>query len=351
MLSFASRDLADTTQLMPTSPVSLPDLKGTSGMPFFRLDLGALRRSPDDPIERTMRSLERQGGTLVRVAHVFATLMIVLFSLGSLVALSGDAVTEIVTSLLHGGIPSIPKAISVVVSTLLVVCCDVGLVYAAMVIRALRTRGAASGYALHVAVFFSVSVIEAGTYLYMSARWEQPAGWAWALIVARAAAAPLLSVYLSMATQLPITSRDILHQAELFQGIQLVRDVLAVAADPTAPLADKMELYEKSAVMTPADRERLGEMIAVVKRRQLQQSAQLGQTSLVPATHGLVTLPAASSMPGAGAEIADTGYRAEGEGIPSANPDELDELGVEEEQAPALRYNGRRLMDRLGVAR
>jgi hypothetical protein len=182
-------------------------------MPRFPLDLTRLRRPAADPIERTLRELERQGGALVGVAHLFATLMIVLFSLGSLVALSGDAVTEILATLERGGIPSIPRAISVVVSTLLVVCCDVGLVYAAMVIRALRTRGASDGYALHVAVLVSVSLIEAGTYLYMSAKWEQPSGWAWALIIARAAAAPLLSVYLAMAAKLPITSRDILHQA------------------------------------------------------------------------------------------------------------------------------------------
>jgi hypothetical protein len=40
---------------------------------------------------------------------------------------------------------------------------------------------------------------EAGTYLYMSARYELPTGIAWALVIARAVAAPLLSVYLSMA--------------------------------------------------------------------------------------------------------------------------------------------------------
>jgi hypothetical protein len=325
-------------------------------LPLFRLDVAALRRRhpPDYPIERTLRNLERQGSTLVRIAHVFATLMIVLFSLGSLVALSGDAVTEIVTSLLHGGIPSIPKSISVVVSTLLVVCCDVGLVYAAMVIRALRTRGAATGYGLHVAVLFSVSVIEAGTYLYMSARWEQPTGWAWALIVARAAAAPLLSVYLSMATQLPITSRDILHQAELFQGIQLVRDVLAVAADPTAPLADKMELYEKSAVMTAADRERLGDMIAVVKRRQVGQASHTSPGGLA-SQHSAPVPTSDAQRAGWVPTVASASLRASDEEreAPTNSGNDMDDVGglLEDEQPPSLRYNGRRLMDRLGVTR
>jgi hypothetical protein len=79
-----------------------------------------------------MQDLEQQGAGMARVAHLFATLMVVLFSLGSLVALTGDAFTAIVTTLEHGGIPGIPQAISVLVSTLMVVCCDIGLVYAAM---------------------------------------------------------------------------------------------------------------------------------------------------------------------------------------------------------------------------
>jgi hypothetical protein len=303
-------------------------------MPVLRNGLGrfdAFRQPSVHPIERTMRELERQGGALVHMAHSFATLMIVLFSLGSLVALSGDAVTDIVGTMERGGVPSVPEAISVLVSTLLVVCCDVGLVYAAMVLRALRTRGATEGYGLHVAVLVSVSVIEAGTYLYMSAKWEAPSGWAWALIVARAAAAPLLSAYLAMATKLPITSRDILHQAELWQGIQLVRDVIAVAADSAAPLADKMELYEKSAVMTPADRKRLGDMIEVVKRRQGHHAHD--QDSSLDSTATAIS------------EVHD------GDDWEEREVSAEDGSAAELIPVPALRYNARRLMDRLEVTR
>jgi hypothetical protein len=125
-----------------------------------------------DPLARTIRQLERQGGVLVAVAHLCASLMIVLFSLGSLVALSGDAFASLVLTVRQGGTPALPQAISIAVSTLMVVCCDVGLVYAAMVLRALRTRGAETGYLLHTAVLVIVALIEAGTYLYMSARYE-----------------------------------------------------------------------------------------------------------------------------------------------------------------------------------
>src|SRR5690242_10616138 len=119
----------------------------------------------------------------------------------------------------------------------------------------------------------------------MSARYEAPTGVAWALVVARAVAAPLLSVYLSMARPHPVTPRDILHQAELAQGIQLVRDVLRVAQDPEASLADKMRLYGASAHMADADRQRLEGMIAVVQDR-------LAPPTPVPAVSPAATVPA-----------------------------------------------------------
>jgi hypothetical protein len=67
-----------------------------------------------------------------------------------------------------------------------------------------------------------------------------------------------------MARPLPITSRDILAQAEMASGAGVLRDVAAAANDRAAPLARKMRLYGASAVMTPADRTRLDSMIAAV---------------------------------------------------------------------------------------
>jgi hypothetical protein len=277
-----------------------------------------------DPVERAMRELERQGSGMARVAHVVASLMVVLFSLGSLVALSGDAFEAIVASVQRGGLPGIPQAISILVSTLMVVCCDVGLVYAAMTIRVLRVRGAGRDeQVLHWFVLIAVATIEAGTYLYMSARYESPIGVAWAIVVARALMAPLLSVYLSMARPHPITPRDILHQAELAQGIQLVRDVLRVAQDETATLADKMRLYGASAHMTDADRARLDEMIAVVKDR---------------------IAPVSPVQPALPAVVEGVAISEEGE------TDDQDE-GEAFDPMPMQRYSARRLTERIEASR
>src|SRR5262249_10179506 len=87
----------------------------------------------------------------------------------------------------------------------------------------------------------------------------------WALVGARALAAPLFSVYLSLAHALPVGPRDILYQVELASGKGVIRDAVTVANDHTASLARKMALYGARAVMTPQDRSRLDDMIGVMQ--------------------------------------------------------------------------------------
>ncbi len=324
--SFMTQD--DNRPYMPRTHqprVQHSAVRGPRLRPWFQ-------RPSVDPVEHAMRELERQGAGMARLAHLFATLMVVLFSLGSLVALSGDAFGAIVAAIEHGGLPGIPQAISVLVSTLMVVCCDIGLVYAAMTLRVLKTRGTSRDeQLLHWFVLVAVAAIEAGTYLYMSAHYESPVGIAWAIVVARALMAPLLSVYLSMARPHPVTPRDILHQAELAQGIQLVRDVLRVAQDPGASLADKMRLYGASAHMAEQDRQRLEGMIAVVQDR------------LAPV-----------------APKADTPAIVDGVAVIESQPPRYDEAARREvddqdqeefDPMPMQRYSARRLTERIEATR
>jgi hypothetical protein len=221
-----------------------------------------------DAVAEQLRDIARQGSSMARLAHACAFLLIVLFSAGSLVALGGDALASITTEWSAGRV-DIPAAISVGVSALMVLAMDVGMLYAASMLRLLNSRHAeVREKRVHHAVIVIVTVLEACTYGYMSWRYESPATWAaWALILARALAAPLLSVYLSMARPLPVTSRDILYQAELAAGQGVIRDVVEVASDQGAPLAEKMALYGASAMMTPHDRARLDGMIAAVQAR------------------------------------------------------------------------------------
>src|SRR4029077_11549680 len=88
----------------------------------------------------------------------------------------------------------LPAAISLGVSTLLVLCMDVAMLYAASMLRLLGMRRAEPRMMrLHRRVMATVAILEAGTYAYMAWRYETPVGVvAWTLLLSRALAAPPL---------------------------------------------------------------------------------------------------------------------------------------------------------------
>jgi hypothetical protein len=243
-----------------------------------------------DAVDTALRHTARQGSILSRVAHLCATLLIVLFSAGALVALSGDALTHILAIGLTPA--SIPYAVSAAVSTFLVGCMDVAMLYAAGKLRQLRIRRADRADMWgHVAILAVACVLEAATYIYMAGRYDPPASAVgWLLVAARAGAAPLFGVYLSMASPLPVGPRDILYQAELAAGAGMIRDVITAANNPDAPLAEKLALFGASAVMTDGDRERLGHMIDVLTqttpRERLLPPDAIVETTIEPVAMG-----------------------------------------------------------------
>jgi hypothetical protein len=219
-----------------------------------------------DEVADQLADIARQGSGMARLAHICASLMLVLFSAGSLVALGGDALLSVLDGAQQGHV-DLPAAISLGVSTLLVLCMDVAMLYAASMLRLLGMRRAEPrSMRLHRGVMATVAILEAGTYAYMAWRYETPVGVvAWALILSRALAAPLLSVYLAMARPLPVTARDILAQVELASGLGLIRDAVTIASDASASLSQKVALFGASAVMTPQDRERLDGLLTAVE--------------------------------------------------------------------------------------
>jgi hypothetical protein len=229
--------------------------------------MNLLRRGmPRDPVDVALSDIGRQGAFMAGIAHKCATVLLICFSAATFVALGNDAYAAISAQWALTHSLNIPSTISLAVITLMVLAFDVGMVYAASMLRLLATRRAEWAERwVHMVVMIGVAAIEAATYVYMAWRFERPGtGIAWALIILRAAAAPLLAVYLSMARALPVTARDIMAQVELVTGAGVIRDALRIANDPTAPLARKMELYRHSAVMAPDDGSRLDGMIAIL---------------------------------------------------------------------------------------
>src|SRR5499427_9516687 len=94
-----------------------------------------------DEVADQLADIARQGSGMARLAHLCASLMLVLFSAGSLVALGGDALLSVLGSAQQGHV-DLPAAISLGVSTLLVLCMDVAMLYAASMLRLLGMRRA-----------------------------------------------------------------------------------------------------------------------------------------------------------------------------------------------------------------
>lgn len=271
-----------------------------------------LRRGALDPVAEQLRDLERQGAGMARLAHLAAFALVLVFSAGSLVALSGEALTALLDSATRGAL-DVPAAVSIAVSTLLVVAMDMALLVAAATVRMLRLRRQ-EGAALHVAVIVGVSVVEASTYAYMSYLYDRPASWAvWALIAARALSAPLVAVYLSLARSLPVSARDILAQVELATGRGVVRDMVRIAGDSAAPLERKLSLYSASSVMTPEDSARLAALIAVeqaTRAQEIPDAALAGKGQYTP----LVGSDASAEQATAAGEVAPPDEPPDGPG-------------------------------------
>lgn len=221
-----------------------------------------------------LRDLERQGSGLAHLAHFAAGALIILFSLGSLISLSADALRAVLASWAAGGL-DVPAAISLAVSTLLVVAMDTAMLYAAAVLRVLATRNATRGERwVHLAVMICACVLEAATYSYMSWMYDRPDNLAaWAITIARALSAPVFSVYLSMARPLPVGPRDIFAAVSLAAGKGVLHDVTRLANDRTAPLRRKFAIMGASADMLERDRAKLAGLIDAVSEGEPQLAA------------------------------------------------------------------------------
>jgi hypothetical protein len=145
-----------------------------------------------DEVADQLFDIARLGSGMARQAHLGASLMLVLFSGGSLVALGGDTLLSVVDGAQQRHVDLL-AAISLGVSTLLAPCLDVATLYAASMLRLLGMRRAEPRtLRLHRGVMATVAILEAGTYAYMAWRYEAPVSVVvWALILSCALAAAL----------------------------------------------------------------------------------------------------------------------------------------------------------------
>jgi hypothetical protein len=237
-----------------------------------------------DEVRGQLRDLERQGGGMAQLAHIFAAALLFAFSLGSLISISATPFFRFLRT------PNLPDAISIAVNVLLVISADVALLYAASQLRVLVTAQApASEQRIHRIAMIGAASLESATYLYLVWTFDKPGtAFLWAIGVTRAVAAPLCAAYLSMARPLPVGPRDVAYQASLAAGKGVVRDVTTLAGDPTAPLSRKVRIYNAASVMSAADRERFASIIDAVA----EDTAEGRETTPPHPTGGLPITPA-----------------------------------------------------------
>lgn len=202
------------------------------------------RRGPVDPVAEQLNEIESRGRSTISLAHIAAFLVLMVFSLGSLVGLTGDSLNALLSQWRASHTTNLTAAIAISVSTLLVFAMDIGMYYAAMRVRVMKRRNQGDGVRLDWGVIISVGIVEALSYAYMSYLYDHPHGIIWVLIALRAASAPALAAYLSLAESSPVGERDIVQSVERVVAHGVITEMTRIAGDPRASLERKLALYK-----------------------------------------------------------------------------------------------------------
>lgn len=241
------------------------------------------KRHAEDGVALALKQLEQQNAGLVRLAHFFAGLLVIATSVASLIALAGDTVQAVVNEIQHH--PDqlrVPILASICITFFLVLAMDTGMLLAAGQVRVKLARHAKVGnMAFDLVILIGVALLEAGTYCYMLWQYEPPANQlAGTLIIARALAVPLLSMYLVMARPVTVMPGDILHLASLASGTGFLHDVADIASNkmlPTKATQRKMRMFAAASQLTSEQRSSL---VNLIKAAQDPEGDEDGMTFL-----------------------------------------------------------------------
>jgi hypothetical protein len=229
------------------------------------------KRRTEDGVALSLKQLEQQNAGLVRLAHFFAGLLVIATSVASLIALAGDTVQAVTTDIQqHPDQLRVPILASICITFFLVLAMDTGMLLAAGQVRVKAARHAsAKSMGFDLVILISVALLEAGTYCYMLWQYETPHNLLSAiLIIARAFAVPLLSMYLVMARPVTVMPGDILHLASLASGTGFLHDVADIASNkmlPTKATRRKMRMFAAASQLTNEQRNSL---VALIKAAQ-----------------------------------------------------------------------------------
>jgi len=217
------------------------------------------QKTPLSPDEHAMKQIEQQNTGMISAAHRFATALVVTASVASLVTLAGDLVQRMVHQYQTSGTVSIPAVASLMVSFILVLAMDTGMLIAALYLKSITERGLSVSKRQHQIILVLVGTLESVTYAVMIFTYE-PLPFAnntpslknitiatvviAVLIIIRAGAVPFLSVYLATARVISIGLEDIGGLGKVILGQGTLKKMREAAVDPTLNMADSLKLLD-----------------------------------------------------------------------------------------------------------
>lgn len=246
-----------------------------------------------DPVQRAQREMEHRGRVLTAVMHFASYVMLVLFSLGSAVGITGDLVRHV---LAVGPLSwaALTSNIVILVSLALVLCMDLGDIYAAFNLRdrARRQEPFNLGYVWDIAAIVVATGLEGGTFIYMSFHYDSVVGTGLAiLVIGRGIFAPLYAIYLNMARPTPPGVADVSYRMFMGSAAGVERKIVAIANDPDATLVDGVAMMRASARINKQDNSTLDAMMAAAEgyeQRKLLRPASPVISHRLPSRAGAV---------------------------------------------------------------
>lgn len=225
--------------------------------------MGIIQRRPIAPaekIKRRLAAIERENERSVRTDHMFGALLVVTIATAAMIGMAADSIK----ALLHGALQA---ADIVTMATVFagVLGMNRALLASARNMRRADGRGEQIAPRDH-AILWSVIAVESLSFGYMLWVFEHPANaFQIALLIGRAVAIPIATVYLEQQRRMPLDPVDIGIETEIGQGLGVMEDLVEQSYDRAVPTALKIHNYRANADLSPAMDARLERMTAAAE--------------------------------------------------------------------------------------
>lgn len=216
---------------------------------------------PDEG-KRELKQAMSHGAAVLALARAWAIPLMVFFSIGALVTLGGVPLEHNLALIEAGQPPDWVELGGLVVTVMFVIGMDLAMITASIFLNDARARGAQFGEVWKLwALMLSVGALEAATFIKMVANYEHPtSAYDWGLLIARGVLAPIIAVFLSLATERAVSRDDVVRLLQVRSGEGLLtwlEQTLAIMRDKGVEAMDASHLFGFFALVNGATQEQL----------------------------------------------------------------------------------------------